>query len=119
MMSDSRARRSGFFTDPGLEEWLDLSGCWPGYKSGRLAILRSEVRPSDPICDYQTALLRVHGFSKTENYTKRLEMTRQFCTLTDVLQGVSYSPRNSGRGICFAFKSVKMGSEAVQLERVD
>lgn len=64
MMSDASATR-GFFTDPGVEEWLDL-GMLARIQERTLAILRSEVRPSDPI-HYQGALLKVHGFSNGEN----------------------------------------------------
>lgn len=61
MMSDASAT-SGFFTDSGVEEWLDL-GMLARIQERTLAILRSEVRPSDPI-HYQGAVLKVHGFSK-------------------------------------------------------
>ena len=64
MMSEASATR-GFFTDPGVEEWLDL-GMLARIQERTLAILRSEVRPSDPI-HYQSALLKVHGFSKGVN----------------------------------------------------
>ena len=61
MMSDASAA-SGYFTDAGVEEWLDL-GMLARIQERTLAILRSEVRPSDPL-HYQGALLKVHGFSK-------------------------------------------------------
>lgn len=81
MMSEASAAR-GFFTDPGFEEWLDL-GMLARIQERTLAILRSEVRPSDPI-HYQGALLKVHGFSKGEN-GRALETT---ASVLDRLAGV-------------------------------
>ena len=55
LMADARAAK-GYFTDAGEEEWLDLSTL-ARIQQRTLAILRSEVEPSDPM-DYQVALLR-------------------------------------------------------------
>ena len=60
MMADSSAT-SGYFTETCVEEWLDLA-MLARIQERTLAILRSEVRPSDPL-QYQVALLKLHGFS--------------------------------------------------------
>ena len=64
MMSDARVT-NGYFTDPSVEEWLDLATL-ARIQRRTLAILRSEVEPSDPL-RYQAALLEMHGFAKPNN----------------------------------------------------
>ncbi|MYA59466.1 MAG: hypothetical protein F4X40_02755 [Chloroflexi bacterium] len=77
MMADSRAA-SGYFTDAGVEEWLDLA-MLARIQERTLSILRSEVKPSDPL-NYQAALLKLHGIAKTgqassaESIAARLEI---------------------------------------------
>ncbi len=61
MMSDATAA-SGYFSDSGVEEWLDLA-MLAKIQERTLAILRSEVKPSDPI-DYQAGLLKLHDISR-------------------------------------------------------
>ena len=62
MMTDARAT-NGYFNDAGVEEWLDLATL-ARIQERTLAILRSEVEPSDPL-RYQAALLKLHGIAKT------------------------------------------------------
>ena len=64
MMADSSAT-SGYFTESGVEEWLDLA-MLARIQERTLSILRSEVRPSDPL-QYQAALLKLHGFSDSSH----------------------------------------------------
>ena len=82
LMADARAAR-GFFTEAGVEEWLDLSTL-ARIQERTLSILRSEVQPSDPI-DYQAALLRRHGIGAPGVDEGVYRMT---CDALGVLQGV-------------------------------
>ncbi len=61
MLLDADAAR-GYFTASGVEEWLDLPTL-ARIQERTLAILRSEVNPSDPLT-YQGSLLALHGISK-------------------------------------------------------
>ncbi len=82
LMADSRAAK-GFFTDEGVEEWLDLS-MLTRIQQRTLSILRSEVEPADPLT-YQTALLSRHGISHlTEGVTDEAA-----AAAIDLLQGVA------------------------------
>ena len=61
MMSDATAA-PGYFSNSGVEEWLDLATL-AKIQERTLAVLRSEVKPSDPI-DYQAGLLKLHDISR-------------------------------------------------------
>ena len=81
MMLDAGAAR-GYFTNSGVEEWLDLPTL-ARIQERTLAILRSEVRPSDPLT-YQSALLHMHGISRN-----RTELPAdQVSPVIDILSGV-------------------------------
>ena len=81
MLADTRAAR-GYFTDPSVEEWLDLSTL-ARIQERTLSILRSEVRPSAPL-DYQGAMLQLHGISAPQNSSEHDLMSDAL----DVLKGV-------------------------------
>ncbi len=82
LMADARAAK-GFFTEAGVEEWLDLSTL-ARIQERTLSILRSEVQPSDPM-DYQAALLRRHGIGASEVDDDVYRLT---CDALGMLQGV-------------------------------
>ncbi len=79
MMSDARVAR-GYFTDAGVEEWLDLS-MLARIQERTLAILRSEVQPSDPM-SYQHALIRRHQIS-ADDAPDPIEQTRDALALLE------------------------------------
>ena len=83
LMADARASK-GYFTDAGVEEWLDLSTL-ARIQERTLAILRSEVEPSDPM-DYQAALLRKHCVDTSEGTDE--ELYQATCDALEMLQGV-------------------------------
>ena len=83
LMADARASR-GYFTDAGVEEWLDLSTL-ARIQERTLAILRSEVEPSDPM-DYQAALLRKHCVDTSEGTDE--ELYQATYDALEMLQGV-------------------------------
>ncbi len=84
LMADARVAR-GYFTDTAEEEWLDLSTL-ARIQERTLAILRSEVRPSDPM-DYQSAVLRRHGICDAESQSRE-EAHQSTCDALSMLQGV-------------------------------
>jgi ATP-dependent Lhr-like helicase len=81
LMADSQATK-GFFTDEGVEEWLDLS-MLARIQQRTLSILRSEVEPADPM-NYQAALLARQTISQDTRNPAIEEVT----TAIDQLQGV-------------------------------
>ena len=83
LMSDARAAK-GFFTDAGEEEWLDLSTL-ARIQERTLAILRSEVEPSDPL-EYQGALLRHHIIKDSDGGSARNRYD-MICDALELLQG--------------------------------
>lgn len=64
MLEDAEAVK-GYFRYPRVEEWMDLSTL-ARIQERTLSILRSEVRPSDPL-RYQEAVLQLHGISGAED----------------------------------------------------
>ena len=82
MLADAEAAK-GFFRDGDVEEWLDLSTL-ARIQERTLSILRSEVRPSDPL-RFQAAVLRLHGIGNSEVDS---DSDATLDTL-EVLQGVS------------------------------
>ena len=81
LMADARASK-GYFTDAGEEEWLDLATL-ARIQERTLAILRSEVEPSDPM-DYQAALVRGHCL----NDSKDDDLYGGTCDALEMLQGL-------------------------------
>ena len=81
MMSDARVT-NGYFTDPGVEEWLDLATL-ARIQRRTLAILRSEVEPSDPL-RYQAAVLQMHGIAKPNDGSAAESTAKSIGTLSGV-----------------------------------
>ena len=92
LMADARVA-NGYFTESGVEEWLDLSTL-ARIQRRTLAILRSEVAPSDPM-DYQTALLRQHRIA-TANDRDLEDLYQATSDALEILQGV---PQNVDRWV--------------------
>ncbi|MYK61137.1 MAG: hypothetical protein F4034_04045 [Chloroflexi bacterium] len=105
MLADSQAAK-GYFRDEGVEEWLDLSTL-VRIQERTLSILRSEVRPSDPL-RYQAAMLRLHRIAGATDDTERDATVDAL----DVLQGVSIPVQRWARDVLPArvdgFKSVDL-----------
>ena len=105
MLADSQAAK-GYFRDEGVEEWLDLSTL-ARIQERTLSILRSEVRPSDPL-RYQAAMLQLHGIAGVPDDSGRDATVDAL----DVLQGVSIPVQHWGRDVLPArvdrFKSVDL-----------
>ncbi len=83
LMADARASK-GYFTDAGVEEWLDLSTL-ARIQERTLAILRSEVEPSDPM-EYQAALLRRHCVDTSDDTDEEVHQATR--DALEILQGV-------------------------------
>ena len=105
MLADAQAAK-GYFRDEGVEEWLDLS-MLARIQERTLSILRSEVRPSDPL-RYQAAVLELHGIVGAGDDSERDAMVDAL----DVLQGVSLPIQHWARDVLPArvdgFKSVDL-----------
>ena len=95
LMTDARATK-GFFTEAGEEEWLDLATL-ARIQERTLAILRSEVQPSDPM-EYQSAMLQRH-FGKVSLERTSHESDADICQALEMLQGVSAPVELWGRDI--------------------
>ena len=108
MLADSQAAK-GYFRDEGVEEWLDLSTL-ARIQERTLSILRSEVRPSDPL-RYQAAVLRLHGIAGATDDSGCDAMVDAL----DVLQGVSIPAEHWARDVLPARVD---GFRSVDLERV-
>ena len=108
MLADSRAAK-GYFSDEGVEEWLDLSTL-ARIQERTLSILRSEVRPSDPL-QYQAAVLELHGIAGTIRDSQRDTTVDGL----DMLQGVSIPAEHWARDVLQARVD---GFKSVDLDRV-
>lgn len=108
MLADSQAAK-GYFRDEGVEEWLDLSTL-ARIQERTLSILRSEVRPSDPL-RYQAAMLRLHGIAGATDDTERDATVDAL----HVLQGVSIPVQRWARDVLPARVE---GFKSVDLDRV-
>ena len=105
MLGDAQVVK-GYFRDESVEEWLDLSTL-ARIQERTLSILRSEVRPSDPL-RYQAAVLELHGIVGTTDDSERDATVDAL----DVLQGVSIPAEHWTRNVLPArvdgFKSVDL-----------
>ena len=108
MLADAQAVK-GYFRDESVEEWLDLSTL-ARIQERTLSILRSEVRPSDPL-RYQAAVLELHGIAGAADDAER-DAT---IDALEVLQGVSIPVENWTQDV---LPARAYGFKGVDLERL-